>query len=194
MDFFDSISFTDFFFNTYPGYFLQLIPITLITVMIYYLVTLRKNKEIPSYRKIARVLFVCYIFGFLGLTLFIDRIGDMWYWILFQTGSGHVYYPLTWDCNFIPDFITRFNGEMLMNILVFLPFGILLPLATDCTWKKTVLVGAILIIAVELIQPFIGRAFDINDVILNILGLLISSTLFFLISKAIRVSGNKRIP
>ena len=83
---------------------------------------------------------------------------------------------------------------MLMNILVFLPFGILLPLATDCTWKKTVLVGVILIIAVELIQPFIGRAFDINDVILNILGLLISSTLFFLISKAIRVSGNKRIP
>lgn len=64
MDFFDSISFTDFFFNTYPGYFLQLIPITLITEMIYYLVTLRKNKEIPSYRKIARVLLSVISLGF----------------------------------------------------------------------------------------------------------------------------------
>ena len=82
--------------------------------------------------------------------------------------------------NFIPDFYKHFNTEAMLNVVLFLPFGILYPLAkSDASWFRTVLAGILCTVSIEVLQPVVGRAFDINDLILNTFGVLISSTLFF---------------
>ena len=63
---------------------------------------------------------------------------------------------------------------------MFLPFGILYPLfRQDSTWKRTLLAGFVTTLGIELLQPVFGRSFDINDVILNSVGIVISTIVFY---------------
>lgn len=63
----------------------------------------------------------------------------------------------------------------LMNVLLFVPLGVLLPLI----WRKyrsfwkTAMFGLILSMTVELAQMFFGRATDINDLITNTCGAML---------------------
>ena len=60
---------------------------------------------------------------------------------------------------------------------MFLPFGILYPLTKeDPTWKQCVVNGVIAVVVIEILQPVFNRAFDINDIILNTLGIIVSTT------------------
>lgn len=60
---------------------------------------------------------------------------------------------------------------MLGNALMLVPFGLLVPLLWDRLRGWRVLpVGLGFILAVELLQPLTGRAFDIDDIVLNFLG------------------------
>ena len=62
---------------------------------------------------------------------------------------------------------------------MFLPFGILYPLSQKgTTWKKCVVRGLACVAAIEVLQPVFGRAFDVNDIVLNTLGIVVSATLF----------------
>lgn len=84
----------------------------------------------------------------------------------------------------VPDFFNRISGEVIGNFLMFLPFGVLYPLSQKApTWKKSVIAGLLTVIVIEVLQPVFGRAFDINDVILNTLGILISTSIFMGIKK-----------
>lgn len=60
----------------------------------------------------------------------------------------------------------------LLNVALFLPLGILLPLIWEQFRKKksTVLFGLGMSLATELLQILVGRATDINDLITNTLG------------------------
>ena len=72
------------------------------------------------------------------------------------------------------------SSENLGNILMYLPFGILHPLFSKrTTWSRTMLAGIMTSVAIELVQPVFGRSFDINDIILNGIGLIISATVYF---------------
>jgi len=66
----------------------------------------------------------------------------------------------------------RMTSEVIPNILMFIPFGFFLPLVWDRAKKWYVTIGIALLfsVCVEVIQFFIGRAADIDDVILNTLG------------------------
>lgn len=91
------------------------------------------------------------------------------------------------DFNFTLDFINRVNGETNGNILMFLPFGILYTLSQKNTkWKYTILKGILLALIIEVLQPIFGRAFDLNDIILNSLGILLSTTIFMVIKNTIK--------
>lgn len=62
---------------------------------------------------------------------------------------------------------------LILNLLMFLPMGILLPLVSSKINKKTIIIVAVAIsIVVELLQPIIGRSFDMDDVIMNSLGII----------------------
>lgn len=67
---------------------------------------------------------------------------------------------------------------MLGNVLMLVPFGFLAPLLWEKLRGWRVLpVGLGFILAIELLQPLTGRSFDIDDIILNFLGVLIGALL-----------------
>lgn len=65
---------------------------------------------------------------------------------------------------------------MLGNVLMLVPFGFLAPLLWEKLRHLRVLpVGLGFILAVELLQPLTGRSFDIDDIFLNFLGVLVGA-------------------
>ncbi len=120
-----------------------------------------KNKErIVLYKELLMYSFVLYI-----LCLF--QI------VTFQDGA-------TWGTNnFIPfKEILRYNmGSRLFfknvigNMVLFLPYGFFISLfLKNEKAKLTVLLTMIISISIETVQLLIGRVFDIDDILLNILG------------------------
>ena len=74
--------------------------------------------------------------------------------------------------------------------MLFLPFGILYPLfRPQSTWIRTLLMGIATSLIIENIQPFMDRSFDINDIILNSVGVAVSTVIFFSLR---RLFGKRR--
>ena len=87
----------------------------------------------------------------------------------------------------VPDFFSNIRGETVGNFLMFLPFGLLYPLSQkEPIWKKCVIKGLIVVVVIEVLQPIFCRAFDINDIILNSLGIVVSTSILMGIKKVIK--------
>lgn len=178
MHFPSDMNFQYFFFNTYPGFFLQALPIALIAGIVYFIIRFFRDNDTKASIKVFSTLLICYLTGLVCLTLLFYILRDLWYWLLYHSDPG-TSHPLEWTYNLSLSF--RPNAETLFNLLMFLPFGILFPLACKKrSWKTTVLAGSILILTIEFLQPFFSRAFDLTDVVLNTVGVIISATLFFI--------------
>ncbi len=81
----------------------------------------------------------------------------------------------------------------LLNILMMMPFGFGLPFITDFRFKKVVVTGLLLSIAIELLQLVTGfaanttfRIADVNDLIFNTLGAAAGYILFILFMRLYR--------
>ena len=94
--------------------------------------------------------------------------------------------------NVIPfmDMVSDFINAC-MNILLFVPFGFLLPILWDKfrNVKKITLIGFITTSIIEISQIFTFRTSDINDIITNIVGTVIG----YFIARRITVNFSKRI-
>lgn len=135
------MTFQYFFFNTYIGYFLQVLPIAIIVAFIYGLIKYKTKKPIlPS------CLYVCYLTGLICLVIFIDMIEKCWYKLIYHLDNGSNIILLQFNGNFIPNFWTHINAETIGNILMFIPFGILY-----YYHKKTVSIKSILLTGLYLI-------------------------------------------
>lgn len=162
------MNFQYFFFDTYPGYFLQMVPFALAAGLFF---GMRKRNAFSG-------LLAAYLTGLVGVTLLLRPIGLMWYWLIYHQPGGRVWF-FEWTYNFIPDFWNHFRAETLANALMYLPFGVLYPLARErAGFRRTMAAGGVVILAIELLQPVFGRAFDINDVILNMAGVMIGAGVF----------------
>jgi len=90
----------------------------------------------------------------------------------------------------------------LLNILLLIPFGFGLPFITNFSMKKIVILGAVLSIAIELLQLITGlmakitfRIADVNDVIFNTIGVAIGYMLFVgFVRMFSRISHNGKKP
>lgn len=81
--------------------------------------------------------------------------------------------------------------EMLANVALFVPLGFLLPTAFKrLRWWQTDLICLGATCLVELVQPFFGRACDLDDIIMNALGGVIGCALAKL---SAAVFGGKRV-
>ena len=97
-----------------------------------------------------------------------------------------------------------FNGMLsdlkntLLNILLFLPLGFLLPLLWKLmfSFKKTVLAGFTVSVLIEILQILTWRATDINDVIANtagtLFGYLIAEHFFEVLQDTLTIQVQKR--
>lgn len=171
------MTFQYFFFDTYPGYFLQMLPLALAAGLVCGIA--RKSVWIG--------LLAAYLAGLIGLTVLFDLVGEVWYWLLYGRESGrHIrFFAMTIDL--VPDFWNHLGGETIGNMLLLTPFGVLHPLAGEgASFRETMLAGTALVLAIECIQPIFGRAFDINDVILNLAGVAASAAVFFVGKRCIQ--------
>ncbi len=175
----EDMNFQYFFFDTYIGYFLQALPIALLVSAVYGIIKFKKDKETPVIKKLFSCVFVCYMTGLVFLVMGLDLMNIFWYKLLYRMSPG---FTVDWFGGYfdlVPDFFNNISAEIIGNFLMFLPFGILYPLSQkDPTWKRSVKVGLVTVVAIEVLQPVFGRAFDMNDIILNSLGIVVSVSAF----------------
>lgn len=180
------MTFQYLFFDTYIGYFLQALPISLIVSGIYYFIKLKNDKTMSISKKIFACIFVSYITGVICLTVELDLMGICWYKLIYHSDPGTSISLFNDDFSFKFNLIGNLDKEAIANIIMFLPFGILLPLSQKgFNLKNNIIKGIIFILSIEILQPVFGRVFDINDIILNIFGVLISTIIYMFIKKLI---------
>lgn len=174
------MTFQYFFFNTFLGYFLEALPFAIASGIIYYLIKYRKDHTTPPIKKIIDVAFICYIVGLFCLVFALDLMGIIWYRLLYNADSLRPIRWLSGDYQLTLDFFNNIDAHVLGNIVIFLPYGALFPfIGKGHSFKTTVLTGALLVVFIEVIQPLVGRSFDMNDVVLNIAGVVFGTLLSF---------------
>ena len=181
--------------------FLQVIPITLLVGVIYAVyrcVRIKNHGNTVSWgTEIMRWLFVCYLTGLINLILV---PANLWMFIWANVFVGYSHSEIVFfsgDFNLVPTVIKLITGELTIgrwvlkmlvyNFLMFVPFGFFLPFVSEknnnrSIWKVAVIVP----ILVEVIQPVVGRSFDVDDLILNFAGIIVGyfvavGTNFFLL-------------
>ena len=186
----DNMTFVYFFFTTYPGYFLEVLPIALAVAFLYW----KKHRETAQSKRelLWSTVFVCYLTGLLCLTLALDLIGDLWFILLYWDFTCINTRLFSFVFDFELHLLDFLNSENIFNLLMYLPFGVLYPLfRRKDGWGRTLLAGFLLVVGIELLQPVFGRAFDINDVVLDTLGTSLSATLFFLCRAIFKRTGRR---
>ncbi len=189
------MTFQYFFFDTYIGYFLQMLPIALLISATYGIIRYRTDKTTPLMKKVWSCVFVCYMTGLVCLTIGFDVIGVLWYRLIYHMDSGRTIWWFSGAFDLVPDFFRNINSEVVGNVLMFMPFGILYPLARErFSFRNTILVGFFAVLVIELVQPVFGRSFDMNDIILNTLGILASVSAFWAVTRLLGRYDGRRNP
>ena len=187
------MTFNYFLFDTDLGFFIEVLPFALLAAVIYGIIRYRNDRATPILRKILSCCFVCYLTGLVCLVLLLKPIGALWYLILHGHSGGFDIRFFEWTYSFVPTLSPRLTGEQVGNIFMFLPFGILFPFfKKGAGFFSTVLWGFICSSVIEFLQPIFGRAFDVNDIILNTLGAIISALIFLLLKKLFKKNKKER--
>lgn len=152
-------------------------------------------------KKLLRILFVLYLLTLLRVIVFkyplerMKEIADSWRDDVFWEGMKKAnfewfrtiqMYIRHWDNRGINSF-----GNLIGNILIFIPLGCMLPLLGK-VFKNIFLclgTGLLLVLAIELFQLLTAfGCFDVDDILLNGLGILIG----YLIFKIVSCSSSKK--
>lgn len=180
--------------------FFEVVPVAALAGLIYAVCRLayakKKKAPVSAGDEAARLLFVCYLAGLAGLIL-----APVNFWTLLW--SGHLREEFRWmsgGFNFVPSFYRCLKGELrlgswtkemlLGNFLMFVPMGVFLPLVFKKAPARRILAGAAAVsFAVEIVQPAIGRCFDIDDLICNLAGVAFG---FLIVHLAGRIARARR--
>lgn len=156
-------------------YFLIVLPIMAILSAIIYVPVYAINKKRYGKRSFIRHLA---IYTFLGVVLSIVYVTIFLGGLNIQFDSKHRMLnlvPFIWIKKTYEMGIMEMVEQLLMNIVMVIPLGILLPIVF-CSlrkWWKTGIAIVIFIVCIEALQYFIGRSADIDDLIMNSVGGLI---------------------
>ena len=181
---------------TYLSNMLTYIIVALPIYLICRLIFIKKTKkQVKVFNEILLTIFILYIIGLASQTI-------VPYWnmgIYSDTGKFYFNIRLTnsiSEINLIPfktlyeylfvnnTSVSDWSSVSILNIfantLLFLPLGLLTPLLWEKydSFYKILTLGLISTCLIEFIQIFIGRSTDIDDVILNTIGIIIGYTIF----------------
>lgn len=185
--------------NSIINQFIQVIPITLLVGLLYIIfrfLKLKKNNSDINYKKeILYLIFVCYIVGLFNLVLVPRNFWNtIWHNIFYNLNENPFEGIFDFSYNFIPTIYKIIIGEYTLdswgkvmivgNFLMFIPMGILLSLCFENVNKKNIFKYAVLIpLAIEVLQLVVGRSFDIDDLVMNFLGIVIGYFIVELVKK-----------
>ena len=147
--------------------FLHILPIATIIYAIVFILIWLIGKRKPAIKLIPRYipefLLICYSCAILSITGILNPANG-----IFPNFSV----PHFQETFHIPFAEASFKMALL-NFLLFVPLGFLLPLVLRFKKRrvfKTILIAAAFSVAIEIVQIFIGRFFEIDDIISNSLG------------------------
>ncbi len=81
--------------------------------------------------------------------------------------------------------VDRMAEQLILNVGMFIPLGILLPLSFNPMrkWRYVCPITLAVTLSIETLQYFIGRSADIDDVITNFIGGMIGYLIFILLNR-----------
>ncbi|MBE6919122.1 MAG: hypothetical protein E7469_05525 [Ruminococcaceae bacterium] len=188
--------------NSVAGLFFQVVPVALLAALLYcagrYYFLKTRSRPFVWHTELLRTMFVCYVTGLVNLVLVPPNFwGDIWYCLLVAGFDGWTA-PRLFTGHFvlIPTFVRYLTGEfagspgawvttmLAGNFLMLIPMGIFVPLVFPRMRGRRMAAAALLIpLAMELLQPVVGRSFDTDDLICNSLGILLGWCLAALLRK-----------
>ena len=138
-----------------------------------------------GWRKVVGLILVGYVLVIYCSTVFFRTAAD---------GNGHEFRPF-WSYEAIQDGRSELIAENLMNVVVFVPLGILLGFmfnGSRCTVMKGILIalmiGMGISVSIEAMQYFFQRGFaETDDVMHNTLGCIVGYGIISLTRKIIKV-------
>ena len=156
-------------------------PMIIVSVVVFILlriIYLIKNKQkIVLYKELTYLAFIIYLLSLFQLVTLQDAV--------------------SWSTNnFIPlKEITRYNigsdlfiKNVIGNILLFVPFGFFISyILKSKRWFEPFIITVICSCTIEFVQLSIGRVFDVDDILLNLIGGVIG----YIIYKLIRYISSK---
>lgn len=169
--------FSRFIINLYddvPAYIYVLLIIVFILCVAFFII-LERDKSI---KYSVWLLFVEYMFLLFCSTVLYRPLAE---------GTNYNFIPF-WSYNSIIDGNSMLIAENIMNIIVFLPIGLLLPILFNGTnWWKGVLICGCISVMIETMQLFFRRGFsEIDDIMHNMLGGMIGYGLYKLLVFSLR--------
>lgn len=163
------------------------LPDFVVLVFVYFIVFYRKWKEMGHLRLFLRTVFYCYLCMVVYFTL-MPVLASIPNFYLYPAGTINL-------SPFIDIAEGHLNAEteIILNILMMIPFGFLLPLIMQRSPLAIISAGFLTSLAIECIQPFLNpyRAADITDLITNTVGTIIGYFLYRLLREHIQNMLNR---
>lgn len=154
-------------------------PFTLFAFALYFIIRIIlliiNKSKIDIKKEIITILFIIYLSFLLSLTIF-PRIGTV-------KGLNLIPFKIIYDSiiEFKNNNISYFIISFLGNIILFIPYGILLK-SKGLNNLKIIIYGFFLTIFIEFVQLFQNRWVDIDDLLLNVLGVYIGLIIYNIIN------------
>lgn len=184
------------------GSFFQILPISLFVGILYGVFRYRALKRHGNFafgvKEWLQCLFVCYLTGLSNLVLVPNNLWTYVWFYIFNGYSGGEISPLfTFDINLVPSLYRYLTGELIPgswtvtmligNMIMFIPMGLFLPFVTEKITRRNIIPVAFIIpLIIELIQPVLGRSFDTDDLLMNLIGILIGYLIALIIKTPIK--------
>ena len=89
----------------------------------------------------------------------------------------------TYNEVFVNGYFNYFLINFLGNIIMFMPIGFFIPLLWNVSNKKVVIIGFCFSLFIEICQLFLTRGTDVDDLMLNTIGVILGLLLYRLLYK-----------
>lgn len=175
------------------SFLVNMLPYMILTIPVFlivrFIINKKKDNKVNWYREFALFLFIICVVGLASQTIIpkfefgvngfnfikngIHNTNLIPFKVLFET-----YHEV-----FINGYVNYFIINFLGNIIMFMPFGFFIPLLWNISNKKIILIGFCSSLFIEISQLFLTRGTDVDDLILNTLGVFIGSLVFNLLNK-----------
>jgi len=177
-------------------YVLNMIPYMVISLPIYlvmrFIIFKIKNQKINWYHEIGLLLFVLFIVGLASQTIIpkfefgingfgmvkngVHKTNLIPFKVLFETYTEV----------FVNDYLNYFLINFLGNIIMFMPIGFFLPLLWNLSNPKIIIIGFCSSLFIEICQLFLTRGTDIDDLILNTIGVGLGLLVYKILYKKLK--------
>jgi len=156
------------FGGTWP--MIVIFTVILSSIRITYLIV--KKEKFVLYKELTYLLFVIYLLSLFYIVTFQDDNYGTSNWIPFKEIFR---YDIT---------SKLFIKNIIGNILLFMPFGLFVTAYLDVRKAyPAVILTFISSVSIEIVQNLIGRVFDVDDIILNLLGGMVGAGIYIMLDK-----------